>query len=272
MRIDETSVFERSVPDDLQKLRQQPADASEIHPPWDGYNIAPRQLLPVFQHEHQQQRQNRRLHIVDERTVCRAEQLSGADVRHTVDGVEKAVNQGGQIIDHLAALPQFRTTRSTPSSTSAYPGSCRFRMRVTGIPNRPNRSISAEETSCPAVESAMNALAPTCSVHQLDEATMAMPITPTQIHVPRRTREPQRLPLCQQICKQQHERDRVHKKADAEQTEIIAHLAIERNHDALQNTGQKQQPEIQQNNPFFLIGLRVSYHGTAAFSSPCFLP
>ena len=29
-------------------------------------------------------------------------------------------------------------------------------------------------------ESAMNALAPTCSVHQLDEATMAMPITPTR--------------------------------------------------------------------------------------------
>ena len=53
-------------------------------------------------------------------------------------------------------------------------------MRVTGMPNRPNRSISAEETSCPAVESAMNALAPTCSVHQLDDATMAMPITPTR--------------------------------------------------------------------------------------------
>ena len=54
-----------------------------------------------------------------------------------------------------------------------------------------------------------------------------------EIHIPRRACKPQCLPLCQQIRKQQNERDRVHKKADAEQAEIIAHLTVERNHDAL---------------------------------------
>lgn len=93
--------------------------------------------------------------------------------------------------------------------------------------------MSAEETSCPAVESAINALAPTCSVHQLDDATMAIPITPTRYTYHGAPANRSVCPLCQQIRKQQNERDRVHKKADAEQAEIIAHLTVERNHDAL---------------------------------------
>ena len=38
----------------------------------------------------------------------------------------------------------------------------------------------ATGASCPAVESAINALAPTCSVHQLEVATIPMPIAPTR--------------------------------------------------------------------------------------------
>ena len=79
--------------------------------------------------------------------------------------------------------------------------------------------MSAEETSCPAVESAINALAPTCSVHQLDDATMAIPITPTRYTY-------HGAPETRSGC-------RLMRKADAEQAEIIAHLTVERNHDAL---------------------------------------
>ena len=42
-------------PDDLQQLREQSADAPEIDPPGDGCDVAPRELLPVFEHEDEQQ-------------------------------------------------------------------------------------------------------------------------------------------------------------------------------------------------------------------------
>ena len=48
------------------------------------------------------------------------------------------------------------------------------------MPNSPNWSISCEEMICPAVEMASITLAPTRKVHQLLDATIAMPSTPTR--------------------------------------------------------------------------------------------
>ena len=232
-------------PDDLQQLREQSTDAPEIDPPGDGCDVAPRELLPVFEHKNEQQRQNCRLHIVDQRTVGRAEQLSGPDIRHAVDGVEKPVQQGSQIIDHAAA-----------SSVQNYKDHAQQHECIARqLPPADPRDRHAEQTE-PVDQRRGDELPRRGERHKRARADMQR--TPAggrddpdahradQIHIPRRAGKPQRLPLDQQIAEQQHERDAVDKEADAEQTEVVAHLRVERDHDALQNAGQKQKSKIQQ--------------------------
>ena len=100
----------------------QSADRAQIHPRGHGKHMRGRKLGGARGHAHQRERQKCRLDVVNERALRSAEALPCLDIHHFVDGVEKAVDKGGNIINqHVISSCVYyvpSTTSATPAASS----------------------------------------------------------------------------------------------------------------------------------------------------------